>query len=101
MVILADALNYLGIDYSDPAIEANVSRALETAKQHLKGAVGADLEEYLPDDARADSLVLAYVDELYSERAASSKNATALRAIIRNMEDELRLELRARKAGIV
>lgn len=101
MVNLADALLYLGIDYADEVVEANVTRALAAAKLHLKGAVGADLEEYLPDDGRADTLVLSYLDELYSERAASSKNATALRAIIRNLEDELRLELRARKAASV
>lgn len=101
MVELEDALHYLGIDYADTMVEANVTRLLDAAKLHLKGAVGADLEEYLPDDARADTLVLSYLDELYSERTASSKNATALRAIIRNLEDELRLELRVRKAASV
>lgn len=99
MPTIEEALEYLGIDYADEVVTANVRRALEAAKAHLRGAVGADVEEHLPNDARVSELVLAYTDDLYSERGVSAKLSNATRRLVENMELQLRLELRRAKEG--
>ena len=71
MVTLEDALEHLGIDYADMNVENNVKRALNTGKAMMHGAVGADVEEYLPDDPRIDTLVLLYTGDAYDSREAS------------------------------
>lgn len=92
-----EALAYLGIDYADELVKTNVQRALQTAQKVLHGAVGDAAEEVLPDDARIDSLVLIYTDDLYSERGVSAKVSAATRRIVADMELQLRLEYRRAK----
>ncbi len=99
MVTYDDALAHLGIDYADEMVERNVQRALATAVKVFHGAVGADVETYLPGDPRADDLVLTYLDDLYSERGVSAKVSGATRRLVADMEDQLRLELRRAKAA--
>lgn len=96
-----EAREYLGIDYADDVVTANVSRALAAAKRLLHGTVGADVETYLPDDERVTELVLAYTADLYDERGtASAKASNAKRRSVANMEQQLRLELqRAKEAA--
>lgn len=102
MPTLDEALNYLGIDYADAMVTANVTRALATAEKTLRGAVGDDVETYLPDDPRAAELVLIYLDDLYSDRGVSAKVTGATRRLVADMELQLRLELRRAKeaAGV-
>ena len=97
MPTLSDALNYMGIDYADAMVTSNVQRALNTAKRYLKGAVGDDVFELLPDDERVKELVLMYTDDLYSERGVSAKVSGATRKLAADMELQLRLELRRAK----
>lgn len=99
MPTIAEALEHLGIDYADEVVTANVRRALEAAKAHLRGAIGEDVETYLPDDARVSELVLIYAEDLYSERGVSAKVSNATRRLVENMELQLRLELRRAKEG--
>lgn len=99
MPTLTDALNYMGIDYADAMVSANVQRALDAARRYLKGAVGEDIEKYFPDDERVKELVLMYTDDLYSERGTSAKVSATTRKLVHSMEFQLRLELvRAREA---
>lgn len=91
---LSDALAYMGINYADDMVTANVTRALATAVQVLHGAVGEDVETYLPGDPRAAELVLIYTDDLYSERGVAAKVSGATRRLVADMELQLRLELR-------
>ena len=94
------ALTYLGIDYSDEVVLLNVNRALATARQTLFGAVGEDIDSFLPDDPRAVELVLIYLEDLYSQRGISAKVSGATRRLVSDMELQLRLELaRAKEAG--
>ena len=93
MITLDDALDYMGIDYADDVIRANVARAMGSAEKILLGAVGRDLETYLPDDPRSDELRLIYTDDLYSERGVSAKVSGATRKLVANMVLQLRLEL--------
>lgn len=94
MPTLQDALDYLGIDYADDLVKANVTRALAAAVAVLHGAVGEDVETYLPGDPRVAELVLIYTDDLYSDRGVSAKVSGATRRLVADMELQLRLELR-------
>ena len=97
MPTIDEALQYLGIDYADSLVTANVTRALATAEKTLRGAVGEDVETYLPDDPRVAELVLIYLDDLYSDRGVSAKVTGATRRLVADMELQLRLELRRAK----
>lgn len=90
-----DALEHLGIDEADEAVSNNVARALSAAQHTLYGAIGSDVEKYLPDDPRTTELVLVYLDDLYDERGVSSKVSGATRRLVQTLELQLRLELRA------
>lgn len=94
MVNLEDALKYLGIDDTDEMINTNVSRALSSARLTLKGAVGDDIDVYLPDDPRADELTLKYMADLYDNRGLGGKAANADHAMTNTLETQLRMELR-------
>lgn len=94
MPTVDDALAYLGIDYPDAIITKNVTRALATAKKVLHGAVGEDVEKFMPNDSRAQELVLIYMDDLYSQKGVSAKVTGATRRMVADMEMQLRLELR-------
>lgn len=101
MPTVDEALAYLGIDYPDPVVTANVTRALATAEKTLHGAVGEDVEDLMPDDPRAKELVLIYMDDLYSERGVSTKVSGATRRMVADMVMQLQLELRTlREAAI-
>ena len=97
MPTIDEALQYLGIDYSDDVVTANVTRALNTAQKVLHGAVGEDVETYLPDDSRVIELQLIYMEDLYSQRGIAAKVSNATRRMVFDMEQQLKLELRAAK----
>lgn len=94
MVTIEDALDYIGIDYADEKVRKNVLRALESAKEIVYGAVGYDVEVYLPNDSRTAELILIYTDDLYSERGVNAKVSNAVRLSVGNMELQLKLDLR-------
>lgn len=101
MPTIEEALLYKGIDYTDAVVEANATRALATARQTVLGAVGDDVDKYLPDDPRVNELTLIYFDDLYSERGVSAKVSGATRRLVQDMELQLRLELAAAKEKAV
>lgn len=103
MPTIQDALFYLGIDYEDEMVTANVRRALATATKRLHGAVGPDVLEYLPGDARITELVLIYTREAYDADSLTDKARAALNRIKADLEPQLRLELLAAKeaAGVI
>ncbi len=94
MPTVEDALVYLGIDYPDDVIRKNVTRALATAVKTLHGAVGEDVETLMPNDSRANELVLIYLDDLYSQRGISAKVTGATRRMVADMVLQLQMELR-------
>ena len=101
MPTLDDARTYIGIDVTDDElINANVKRCLATATKTLHGAVGEDIDTYLPDDPRATELVLIYTDDLYSQRGVSAKVSGATRRLVADMEQQLRLELRKAREAV-
>ncbi len=86
-----DVLNYLGIDYADAMVLANVNRAISTADAYLKGAVGAD---YPADDPRAMELALIFIADLYDNRGSLEKSSVNVRRLVDDFLLQLRLELR-------
>lgn len=105
-VTIEEALLYKGMEpdiyTGDAVVEANAARALRAAQATVLGAVGEDVEAYLPDDPRVRELTLIFFDDLYSERGVSAKVSGATRRLVFDMEQQLRLELRqAREAASV
>lgn len=86
-----DVLNYLGIDYTDDMVLANVNRAISTADAYLKGAVGAN---YPIEDPRAKELALIFIADLYDVRGSLEKGSTNVRRLVDDFLLQLRLELR-------
>lgn len=99
MPTIDEALQHLGIDYADEMVTANVQRALASAYRRVLGAVGDDVESYLPNDERVEQLVLLYTQENYDARDASVKEANARRRLTDDLELQLRLELRRAKTA--
>ena len=99
MPTIDEALQHLGIDYADDMVTANVQRALASAIMRVRGAVGDDVETYLPDDERVTQLVLLYTQENYDARDASAKEINARRRLTDDLELQLRLELRRAKTA--
>ena len=94
---LEEARLYLGIDVADEMVDANITRCLSTAERILRGAVGEDVDTYLPDDPRAKELVLIYMEDLYSQRGLAAKVSNATRRLVYSMELQLRLDLTEKK----
>ena len=104
MPTLNDLKDYCGIDYTDGMVERNLARDLATAVATLKGAIGEDIEDVLPDDSRVAELVLIYGEDLYSKRGVlnedSAKVSGSTRRMTNDLETQLRLEYRkAKEAG--
>lgn len=100
---IEDLKAYSGIDYADELVEKNLNRALATANATLAGAVGADVKAVLTDDTRAQTLVLIYGDDLYSNRGVfntdNAKVSGATRRMTHDLEEQVRMEYRKRKAA--
>lgn len=103
MPTINDLKNYCGIDYEDDMTTANLTWALETAVQTVKGAIGDDVDTVLPGDSRVSNLVLIYGDDLYSNRGIlnteNAKVSGATRRLVNDLETQLRMEYRRNKEG--
>lgn len=90
MVSVTDVKNYLGIDYSDEMINANINRMIKSADSYLKGAIG---EDYPSDDPRAVELALMIISDLYDNRDLADKSSGNVRRFIQDATLQLKLEL--------
>lgn len=97
MVTIEDALEHLGYDDHDEVIDRKVQRALNTGYAKMRGAVGEDVENYLPDDPRIDDLVLCYTAEAYDNREGGQKQASVRSRHAHDLELQLKAELRRKK----
>ena len=91
VVSVDEALAYLGIDYSDDMVKANIERAIKTADAYLKGSIG---EGYPVEDPRAKELALIIISDLYDNRGLSSTISGNTRKLVDDLSLQLRLELR-------
>lgn len=90
MVSVTDVKNYLGIDYSDEMIDANINRMIKSADSYLKGAIG---EDYPSEDPRAVELALMIISDLYDNRDLADKSSGNVRRFIQDATLQLKLEL--------
>lgn len=92
VVTVEDVKAYLGIDYADDMVNANITRAINTADAYLKGSIG---NNYPTEDPRVKELALIIVDDLYNNRGSQSTNITGnCKRLVDDMSLQLRLELR-------
>ncbi len=93
VVSVDEVLKYLGIDYADDMVTANIQRAIKTADFYLKGSIG---ENYPVEDPRSKELALIVVADLYDNRGltVSANVSTNTRKLVDDMSLQLRLELR-------
>lgn len=100
---IEDLKAYCGIDYADEMVEKNLTRALSTANATLKGAIGDDVQQLLPDYPVAHELVLIYGDDLYSNRGVfnsdNAKVSGATRRMTHDLEEQARMEYRKAKGA--
>ena len=101
MLTVEDALRHLGYDETDETISRTVTEELAEAESYLKGAVGADIFELMPDEPRVNTLLKAYLDDIHDDRGTTSAKANnAKRSMIHSTEWQLKLELvRKREEG--
>ena len=99
MYTVDDILAYLGIDYADEVVTETVTRAWGAALATVRGAVGDDVLELIPNDPRLTELELIYMDDRYSNRGVSAKVSGATRQLVHTLELQLRMELRRRRAA--
>lgn len=91
VVTVDDVKAYLGIDYVDDMVNANIERAINTANAYLKGSIGND---YPVDDPRAKELALIIISDLYDNRGLQSAVSGNTRRLVDDLSLQLRLELR-------
>jgi len=101
---IEEALNFLGIDYADDMITANVRDAIQVADAVLIGSVGDDVFSYFADDSRLKHLQKLYMADAYQERtlqaSGSGKTINAHRYQVQTLELQLRTEYQRKKAEI-
>ena len=91
----AELLDYLGIDYAeDHMVRNNVVSAIVLADAYLKGAIG---EDYPTDDPRAKELAKIVAADIYNNRGMTEKIAYTVRKLVKDLELQLRLELRRKE----
>lgn len=91
VVTVDDVKAYLGIDYADDMVNANIERAINTADAYLKGSIGSN---YPVDDPRAKELALIIISDLYDNRGLQSTISGNTRRLVDDLSLQLRLELR-------
>ncbi len=94
MLTVTDALLHLGYDEADEVITKTVTKELAEACSYLRGAVGEDVLDLLPNDERVDILLKAYLDDLHDDRGTTSAKANnAKRDMVHSSEWQLKLTL--------
>lgn len=92
MPTVDEVLKYLGIDYADEMIKANIERSIKTADAYLKGSIG---KTYPVDDPRAKELALIFIADLYDNRGLVEKVSGNVRRLVDDFSLQLRLEMRS------
>lgn len=92
-----ELMNYLGFDFADDMITANLNRAIDTADMYLRGALG---EDYSMADSRAKELALIIAADLYDNRGVNEQSGGShgisnnMRKLVYDMCEQIRCEMR-------
>lgn len=90
MLTLQEVKDYLGIDYTDEAVDRNLERLIKTADAYLKSAVGT---KYPADDPKAKELSLIVVSDLYDNRGMNEKVSPTIRKLVQDFILQLQIEV--------
>ena len=91
-VVNADEVKaYLGIDYADDMVNANIERLIKTTDAYLKGSIG---DNYPVEDPKAKELALIIISDLYDKRGVNETVSGNVRRLVDDLSLQLRLELR-------
>lgn len=83
--------DYLGIDWTDEAMERRIKRSILVADKYLEGAIGKD---YPREDPRAQELALMIIADIYDHNELTQKERTTYRKLAYDFEWQLKLEMR-------
>ncbi len=89
MVTLEDAMTYLGIDYADEMITANVNACINASKAYLIGAIGEGVDF---SDARTVQLALMVISDLYFQRGTTETLSPTVRRLVSDFVLQLKCE---------
>lgn len=89
-ITVDEMLAYMGIDYADDMVTANIQRAIRTANAFLISAIG---EGYPTDDPKAKELALIIAADLYDNRGLQAQAGGSVSANTRKLVDNLILQL--------
>ena len=92
VITKADVLAYLGIDYADDMVNANIDKAIQYADGELRESVG---DEYPVDHPLTPELALLYASASYEKRDLAGNELKRAEQIAQ----KLRLVLRRRSNG--
>lgn len=102
MITSDDLATYLGIDYADEMVSANLDMAVAAGKGYVKGAIGQEIVEALEDDAdiaRLKAVELAAAADYYDNRSMIADAKTKYSHVVRRMIDDFCLQLRLEMGG--
>ncbi|MEY8366091.1 head-tail connector protein [Anaerovoracaceae bacterium 41-7] len=91
LLTVEEVSEYLGIDYVDEMVTANLSRLISTADAYLKSSIG---EHYPVADPKAKELGLIIISDLYDNRGINDTVSSNTRKLVNDLSWQLRLELR-------
>lgn len=89
MLTIQEVKDYLGIDYTDEAVDRNLERLIKTADAYLKSAIG----NYPADDPKAKELSLIVVSDLYDNRGLNEKVSPTIRKLVQDFILQLQIEV--------
>lgn len=88
MLTIDECKTYLGIDFDDNQMRANIQRFINVADSYLEGSIG----EYPKDDERAKQLALFIVEDLYDRKSYTVKENSTLEKLKNDFMMQLKLE---------
>lgn len=91
MITSDDLKSYLGIDYADSMVEANVALAVDMASGYVHGAIGDVVD---PTDPRLRSVELRVAADFYDNRSLMDEGTSKESRSVRRIVDDLCLQLR-------
>lgn len=94
MLSLHEVKAYLRVDFDDD--DPLIQSLIDTAREYLHGAVGADCDE---ENERARLVQKIVIQDLYDNHGLTEKTDSRTRQIVQDFAQQLRLEARGRENG--
>jgi hypothetical protein len=95
MVSVDDLRGFLGIDYEDDMVDANIKTCLYSARAWACGAIGDSVFAKFEDDARLDRLLLVVASDFYNNRDYEGKYSGLRSRLITDIVMQLKMEVKS------